>query len=540
MKLAAFLAGLSLWFAASSGRCDDRSLRNIVDEEVQVVWRAQQVAPAPRTTDAEFLRRVSLDLIGVIPSWSETVAFLDDPAPEKRLRIIDQLLADPRYAQHQTDVWDQVLFGRNPPGYDTDKRTGIQNWLNRQFAENVPYDQWARTLLKATGNSVEEGPPIYFAQYRSQPEDAAEAITQTFLGIQLQCARCHDHPFESWSQKDFYGMAAFFARLQIVGVGKKDNLTMYAVAEKSTGDVLFTGRADEQQPGKKGDPVKPKFLLGDDLAEPPLPEGFQEVKFEENKLPPDPLFSRKNQLADWITRPDNRFFAPAIANRLWAQFMGRGLVHPITNMSPANKPSIPHLANALAQSVVAHHFDLKWYIRELISSDTYQLSSRGGDASPLPQWYQSGRVRPLTAEELNDSWRAAAWFEATEQFAKLPFPKNRFHPVIRDYMIMFFGTPNNGTGDFQGGLHEHLFVNNGPIASVISSGKGSLADWLSTTDAPLEKRIERIYLSVLTRRPTPEETASMLEFVTPGKGEPLRWQEVVWALMSGSEFRFNH
>jgi hypothetical protein len=540
MKLAAVIAGVSLWLLSSLGRCEDRALRNIVDEEVQAAWRVQRIMAGPRTTDGEFLRRVSLDLVGVIPSWSEAAAFLDDPAPEKRIRLIDQLLVDPRFAEHQTDVWDNVLFGRNPPGYDTDKRTGIQNWLRRQFSENVPYDEWARALLKGAGNSVEEGPPIYFAQYRNQPEDAAEAITQTFLGIQLQCARCHDHPFESWSQKDFYGMAAFFARLQIVGVGKKDNLTMYAVAEKSTGDVLFTGRASEQQPGKKGDPVKPKFLLGDELAEPPLPEGFQEVKFEENKVPPEPVFSRKNQLAEWVTRADNRFFAPAIANRLWAQFMGRGVVHPVDNMSPSNKPSLPQLKDALAQALKAHNFDLKWYIRELVCSETYQLSSRGEDGNPLPQWYQSGRVRPLTAEELNDSWRAAAWFEATEQYAKLPAPKDRFHPVIRDYMLMFFGSPNNGTGDFQGGLHEHLFVNNGPIASVISSGKGSLVDWLSTAEAPLEQRIERVYLSVLTRRPTAEETALLTDFVTPGKGDTLRWQEVVWALMSGSEFRFNH
>ena len=347
MKLAAVLTGVSVWLAASPGWCDDRPLRSVIDEEVQLAWRAQQVTPAPRTTDAEFLRRVSLDLIGVIPTWSEAVAFLDDPAPDKRTQLIDKLLADPRYPQHQSDVWDLVLFGRNPPGYDTERRSGIQNWLRRQFAENVPYDQWARTLLKGGGNSVEEGPPMYFAQYRSQPEDAAEAVTQTFLGIQLQCARCHDHPFESWSQKDFYGMAAFFARLQIVGVGKKDDLTMYAVAEKSTGDILFTGRASEQQAGKKGELVKPKFLLGDELAEPALPEGFQEVKFEENKIPAEPTFSRKNQLAEWVTRVDNRFFAPAIANRLWAQFMGRGVVHPVTNMSPSNKPSLPKLNDAL-------------------------------------------------------------------------------------------------------------------------------------------------------------------------------------------------
>src|SRR6185312_5743948 len=194
-------------------------------------------------------------------------AFLDSPEADKREKLVEKLLADPRFARHQGDIWDMILFGRNPPGYETSRRPGFQAWLRARFEKNTPYDEWVRELLKAEGNSDENG-AMYFAQWRSAPEDAAEAITQTFLGVQLQCARCHDHPFEEWKQLDFYGMAAFLARLEVVGVGKKKNETMYVVGEKNSGDILFTGPVKDQRPGQKGEPVKPKFLQGESLKEP--------------------------------------------------------------------------------------------------------------------------------------------------------------------------------------------------------------------------------------------------------------------------------
>lgn len=519
---------------------DGPPLRETIDSQLRAAWQQANVQPGALTTDAEFLRRVSLDLIGVIPAHDEAAAFLDDPATDKRSRLIDRLLADPRYARHQADVWDQTLFGRYPPGYETHRRDGIEAWLRRQFEGNVPYDQWVRALLKAEGNSVDDGPPMYFNQYRNQPEDANEAITQTFLGVQLQCARCHDHPFEPWTQQDFYGMAAFLARLQIVTVGKQETLLKFAVAEKSSGDLLFSGLAKDQQPGRQGEPVKPRFLLGDPLAEPPLPEGFKEVKFEDNKPVTPPLFSRKNQLADWITRADNPFFARAITNRIWAQYFGRGLIHPVDNMSPSNKPSHPELLDALTRELVAHQFDLKWYMRELTNSQAYQVSSHDTSADSLPATYATGRVRPLTAEELLDSWRAAAWYDVSERNANPPPNRSRFHPIDRGYMLQFFGTPNNGAGDFQGGLQEHLFLNNGPLSTLIVAGKGSLMEWLNVPETPIEQRIERLYLSTLTRRPTAEESAKLIELVALENGKSNRWADVLWALMTCSEFRFNH
>src|SRR5262249_40914393 len=206
---------------------------------------------APRASDTTCLRRVYLDLVGTVPSYEETTAFLKDTDPKKREKLIDNLLDDPRFAAQQAHVWDLVLFGRHPGNIDaTRKRDGFKKWLTDQFAKNEPYDRVVRNLLLAE----QEGSELFYVQYRNQPEEATVAVTRIFLGTQLQCARCHDHPFEDWSQRDFYGMAGFFVRLVVVENGKK-----YKIGEKSTGDVLFAGSVKELKPGQKGVPVKPKF-----------------------------------------------------------------------------------------------------------------------------------------------------------------------------------------------------------------------------------------------------------------------------------------
>lgn len=519
---------------------EDGALRQAIDREVAAGWQKQKITPSARSSDAEFLRRVYLDLVGTIPTYEEAATFLDDASSDKRSQLIERLLADPRYAQHQADLWDLILFTRNPAGSEADRRDGIQRWLQKQFADNVPYDQWVKALLKAEGNSVDEGPPLYFVQYRNRPEDASESVSQTFLGVQLQCARCHDHPFESWTQLDFYGMAAFLSRLQVVSVGKEKELTKYAIGEKVTGDILFTGPVSEQEAGKKGEPVKPKFLLGAKLEEPEMPKDFKEPKLEDNKVPPAPSFSRKDQLANWIATPDNPFFARAIVNRVWAQYMGRGLVHPVDNMSESNPPSHPQLLDELAKQFVAHKFDLRWLTREIVSSEAYQLSSMGGASESMPLWFEYGRVRPLSAEELADSWKTATQFAEVEKQGKKEETKNRFHPLGREYMLRYFGTPNSGAGDFQGGLQEHLYLNNGQLGSLVNEQKGSLTHWLQTNKDPLDVRIERLYLATLTRRPTSEEVERMKTFVEEKDGQAPRWSDVVWALVTCSEFRFNH
>jgi hypothetical protein len=531
-------AGTALWgllFVVSAATGAEPPLRDVIDAEIKGAWQRQKITPAKRSSDSEFLRRVSLDLIGVIPAYEETIAFLQSKDPAKREKLVAALLADARFAQRQADVWDLILFGRNPPGHDTHRREGFQAWLRRQFEKNVPYDVWVRELLKAEGNSIDDS-ALYYAQYSRSPEDASEAISQTFLGVQLQCARCHDHPYEQWKQRDFYGMAAFLARLEVVTAGKKGNQTMYAIGERSTGDIQFAGPAKDAKPGKKGEAIKPKFLLGEILAEPPLPAEFKEAKFEANKMPSKPRFSRKDQLADWMTRADNPFFTRAIANRVWAQFLGRGLVHPVNNLSPSNEPSHPALLDRLTRELIAHKFDLKWYIGELVNSQTYQLSSAGG-GEPLPEWFQHARMRPLEAEELVESWQVASGYLAAEKLAKKKPDASRFRPLGRDYVLQFFGTPNNGTGDFQGGLHEHLYLNNGPLGQMISGGKGTLAEFVGDAKTPLDARIERLFLTALNRRPTAAEMEKFTAFLS---AERTSSGDAVWALLTCSEFRFNH
>lgn len=529
------------FFISQTGIADDR-LRDAIDQHISQAWQEQKITPSGPSTDAEFLRRVYLDLLGQIPTYEEALEFLNDGSAEKRQRLIDRLLEHPRYGIHQSDVWDMVYFGRNPPGYGTDKREGFQNWLAEQFTKNVPYDVWVRKILRAEGNTVEDGAPMFFVQYKNQPEDATEAITQKFLGVQLQCARCHDHPFDSWLQRDFYGMASFFARLRVVDVGNKNKEKAYAIGEMNTGDVLFTGPVTEQTPGQKGEPVKPKFLGADALVEPDLPEDIEDPRnFPSGKMPPAPHFSRKNALADWITRPDNPYFARAAANRIWAQFMGRGIVHPVDNLSDENPPSHPELLDALTTELVAHKFDLKWFIREILNSKTYQLSAAGSLEDAKPRWFERANFRPLSAEELFESWMVASGYDEVLKAGKQK-QDGRFkvRGITWDYMRRFFGRPNDGVGDFQGGLHEHLYLNNGQVHTLISDKKGSLYDAIANSKQPWEARIERMFIQVLSRRPTPQETEYFVAHLSAEDDPRGRLREAIWTLMTCSEFRFNH
>lgn len=518
-------------------------LRTVIDAEVRKVWEREKIAAPAGADDATFLRRVYLDLNGIIPTADEAKAFLDDSDPEKRAKLIDRLLASPRYGLHQLDVWDLIYFGRNPPSYDAPKREGFKKWLQAAFDQNLPYDELVRALLKAEGNTAEQGAPMYLLQYDRHPEDAAVAVSQTFLGVQLQCARCHDHPYEPWQQTDFYGLAAFFARLVRVQAGQVEKLDKLFVGEMNTGDVKFTGNASEAKAGKEGVPVKPKFLAAAMLEEPDLTAEFKDEKRpKEGQPPPPPKFSRKDKLAEWITAPENRLFARAAVNRIWSQYMGRGLVHPVDNMSESNPPSHPELLERLALEFVAHKFDVKWLIREIVSSQAYQAAATGEVVEAQPQWFQRARVRPLSAEELLESWRVATGYEQWIEASGKKKDGGRYHGVTFDYIRKYFGEPNNGVGDFQGGLHEHLYLNNGELGRLMVQDKGTFLESLTKAEEPVESRVERLFLAMLSRRPTDEERAKFTEFWTVADKQklPEAVRESAWVLMTCSEFRFNH
>lgn len=519
----------------------DGPLRQTIDRHIAAGWAKNKVTPAEPATDAEFLRRVTLDLLGRIPTYEETVAFLDDKDPQKREKLIDKLLAHPRYGVHMADVWDQIYFGRNPPGYMTDKRGAFKDWLRKRFAKNTPYDVWVRELLKAEGDTAGDGPAMFYVQYKNRPEDATEAITQKFLGVQLQCARCHDHPYDEWKQTDFYGIAAFIARLRVVTLKRKNRMVNFAIGEKNTGDVLFTGPAIDQQPGQKGKPIAPKFLGGDKLKEPKLPKGFKDPRrFPNNKMPPKPKFSRKDALAEWITDAKNPWFARAAVNRVWAQFLGKGIVHPIDNLSKTNPPSHPELLEELTKSFIAHKFDLRYLIREILNSRAYQLSSAGAATNEKPLWYERARYRPLSAEELYESWVLAAGYKESRPRNRNNDDRFNSRAITWGYMRSYFGKPTDGVGNFQGGMHEHLYMNNGQVHSLISRRDGSLFAAIAKSKAPWEKRVERLFLQVLSRRPSPEDTKKFVAHLSAKDNADDRLHEAIWTLMTCGEFRFNH
>lgn len=511
--MTAALLGCLLAFAPA--RAEGPLLRDLIDARVQEAWKQENIKPAGLADDATFLRRVYLDLVGTIPTYEEAHRFLEDKDPNKRRQLIDQLLDDHRFAEHQVDVWDELVFSREP-AILVRERDPFRKWLTEQIARNEPYDRWVRALLLAEVPGTE----LFYVQYRNQPEDATVAVSRIFLGTQLQCARCHDHPFNRWTQLDFYGMAGFFVRLDIVERAGKT----YTVGEKSSGEVLFTGSAKDQRPGKKGEPVKPRFLGGAELSEPPLPKDFKEVS--QKGQPVQPFFSRKAKLAEWVTSADNRYFAEAIANRLWGQFLGCGLIHPVDDLNGRSKARMPALFGTLADEMAAHRFDLKWYIRELVNSETYQQAATGPVAATLPQWYERSRVRPLSAEEL-----MAVLVTATGTQQKLD----------RRPFLQYFGEPSDGRGEFQGGLSEHLFLNNNrTLWALMQPSKGNLADRLLNAKDSWEARVDRLYLSVLSRFPRPEERQRFVAYLTADAEQASRVTEAIWVLVNSAEFRFNH
>ncbi len=526
------LSMVALCLLAAVAHAQDKSLRHTIDAEIKAGWQNENITPAGRSSDAVFLRRVHLDLVGVVPAYDETTAFLNDSDPHKRAKLIDKLLADPRYATQQAHLWDMVLFGRHPQNsFDVRKHDRFTKWMAGEFAKNEPYDRIVQKILSAE----EDGSELFYVQYKNAPEEAATAVSRVFLGTQLQCARCHDHPFESWTQKDFFGMTGFFVRLVVIDGGGAEGKRKYRIGEKSTGDVLFAGSVKELKPGMKGDPVKPRFLGSkDDLKEPEAPKGFKDPDFKGKGDPQKPLFSRKEKLVEWITAKENPYFARAIANRVWSMYMGRGFVHPVDDLgSPKQEPSHPALLKAMTDEIVARQFDLKWLIREIVNSDVYQLADVGPIADAMPKMYERARVRPLSVEELIPSLRVATgynpeWAKGGGDFS--------------EYYMRYFGEPNDGQGQFQGSLAEHLFINNAPMFRQFAQPrKGNLSDTIATITGTPEEKVERMFLSVLSRTPSDAERARFVKhLLSDAKMTPQLVEEAVWVLISCSEFRFNH
>jgi hypothetical protein len=516
----------------------DTPLRQQIDTELKAFWQREKIIPAPRCDYATFIRRIYIDLAGSIPTADETRQFLKDSTPDKRAKLIDRLLDDPRYASHMADIWQPILIGRNPSHPEVQQHHPVlRQWLMEKFARNEPYDRWVRELLRAEGSSPVDGPPLFLMQFNGRAEDTAVGVSRIFLGTQIQCAQCHDHPLDKWTQLDFYGMAGFFARVGVADGGAVQGKRRQVIFEKSTGEVLFSGPAAKQKPGQKGTPVPARFLGGEVLSEPAMPKDFKEPPLKAGQAPAKPLFSRKEKLVDWLTAAENPYFAKAMANRLWGQFMVRGLFHPVDDLRENQQPKLPKLFQTLHKELVKHRFDLKWFIRELVNSESYQLSMSNGSSA---DWYGQRRLRPLSAEEMLSAFRQATGFDAAARLTGKPDEK--LPGLLVHYVLREFGEPVDGRGEFQGSLSERLLMSNSyDFRQIIARRKGNLMDTILSSTASWEERVELLYLTILSRPPRDEEQKRFVEHLTsdPKNPAPLV-EEAIWALLSCGEFRFNH
>ncbi len=537
------IAAISLVVASilspTSACAQETALREVVDREIKASWTKEKITPPVKASDSVFLRRIYLDLVGIIPTYHETATFLKDTDPKKREKLIDTLLADPRYARQQAQVFDLAMLGRKnrlvegTVGYRN--RGRFREWLGKQFAANEPYDRIAAKILQAE----EDGSQLYFAVNRDTDE-MVTSVSRFFLATQIQCAKCHDHPFEPWTQKDYYGMAGFFVRTMTVDVPGMPEVTnqkgsKYLVGERTIGEALFAiEEVDPKTKKKKSIPIKPKFLSGEELKEPEPPMGFVEPKLKSNELPPKPAFSRREKFIGWMTAKDNPFFAKAAVNRVWAQFMGRGFVHPVDDFNQKNEPSHPALLKAIESAFVAQKYDLKWLIREFVNSEAYQSADLGAVTDAMPRYYERARIRPLSVEELTASLHLATGL-GLESALKAEPSKD---------MLQYLGEPADGQGRFQGSLSEHLFLHNGDqFRGMCRPNKGNMPEKLMMSTEPWEAKVDRMFLSVLSRPATSEERERFVKYLNvdakDAKMAAQRMEDAMWVLVSCSEFRFN-
>jgi hypothetical protein len=511
--------------AARAGDADQdvKALAAKIDQRIEAQWAAKGVKPSVASGDAEFLRRVYLDIAGRIPRVAEVRAFLDDPRPDKRQRLVARLLDGPNYANHLTNVFRALMIPPNNNQQFQFFAPTFDSWLRDRLANNVGYDTMVREVLTAdpfnpngnrnaalSGRAPSAEPrlsPIAFYQNNEfKPENLAASTSRLFLGVKLECAQCHDHPFNQYTRMQFWELAAFFTGIQRQPRGG------FGAAPP----VL-------RIPGTNKE-VRPRFLDG------------QEPKSQGGK-------NNRELLADWLTRPDNPYFARAAANRMWAHFFGIGLIEPVDEPGDDNPPSHPELLDELAREFAAHKFDLKFLVRAITASRTYQLSSTCTDATQNePRLFARMAVKGLTPEQLFDSLVTATGYRDPTRAN----PRGFVGPnTPRGEFLAKFASQDKRTETHTSILQALALMNGKFIADATSiSNSETLAAVLDSPffDTP-EKQIEALYLASLSRKPRPAELAPLVNYVTgggPKKDPRSALADVFWALLNSSEFILNH
>lgn len=489
---------------------------NYIDKFVNQKLKRVKIAPSELCTDAEFLRRVSIDLTGLPPTPERARAFLNDPSDSKikRERAIDELIGGPEFVAHWTHKWADLLeVNRKLIG---EKSTwAFLRWIERSVADNKPYDVLVREVITAQGGSF-ENPAVNYYRACKEPSVALENATQLFLGIRFSCNKCHDHPFEKWTQGQYYGLAAFWGRVGIKQ-GSKDGEQI--VHDLEAGEVLHP---------KDGHVVAPLF------------------PYEHAGKIRDGV-ARRERLAEWMTAPENPFFARSIANRIWSYFLGKGIIDPVDDIRSGNPPSNPELLDALEKDLIAHRFDLRYLMRTIARSTTYQLSYQTNAFNEDDtNNFSHARPRRMTAEELLDAIDVATGRRPNFPGVPVGFRAERLpdSTVAGGGFLDLFGRPPRESPcecerSSEVSLAQALSLVNGPtIADALIDPAGRLAQLVNKRpdDAAV---IEEVYLAALCRKPTAAEISKAREYFSTAESKIEAAQDLMWALFNSPAFLFN-
>jgi hypothetical protein len=495
-------------------------MRNEIDRLVYARLKKLGFLPADECTDAEFLRRASLDATGRLPTVGETRAFLDSKDPQKRIKWIAHLLDDPAWADHWAVKWGD-LIRPNPSRVGVKPVLLLDDWIRQKFRANTPWDQFVSELLTAQGGTHQYGPVAVWRDKRD-PADAATFVGQVFLGVRLECAKCHHHPNEKWDQADYYQMAAFFTAMKRKGQGISAPIS-------GEPEFIWTGGS-----GGIAHPVTNASLK-------PRPPAAAEIPIADNQDP-------RAVLAGWITRPDNPYFAKALVNRVWASFFGRGIVDPVDDFRASNPPSNEPLLDWLAKDFIAHKFDLKHLMRTIMQSRVYQLGGLPNDTnkSDIKNCSRSYRRR-LPAEVLLDA--VCGVTETSEAFGGLSqgaTARQTWNVKLESEFMDAFGRPNSSAEcpcerDAKPSVVQALhLMNSSKLQTKLNSDSGRVARLAKSTMTP-EQIVEELYLAAFSRRPEAEELGIATRLIaSAGDRRRAAIEDLLWALLNSAEFVFNH